>query len=384
MRIAHVTATFPPYLGGTGNVAYHHALELAKRGHELRVVTAAAGPLDGVTDPPDVQIFRLASRLKVGNAPWLAGLDQALIGMDVVHLHYPFYFGGEKVWRFCARTRTPFVVTYHQDVLLPFPGSLIAELHHALVGRRLLRAAAVLSATSEDYAAASRLARMRVEAIPNGVDTSRFMTGLDGSSIRARHDISADAPLALFVGALDRPHYFKGLPGLLEALAWLPDAALLVVGDGELRPSYERQARELGIAERVHFAGRVSEAELALHYAAADVTVLPSVTRGEAFGLVLVEAMACGRPVVATSLPGVRTVVQDGVTGLLAPPGDVGELTAKLQEMLSNRTQAARMGTAARRDVEARFSWARIAAQWEHAYERALRGAPALAGASRA
>jgi glycosyltransferase involved in cell wall biosynthesis len=76
--------------------------------------------------------------------------------------------------------------------------------------------------------------------------------------------------------------------------------------------------------------------------------------------------------------------VQDGVTGLLAPPGDVGELTAKLQEMLSNRTQAARMGAAARRDVEARFSWARIAAQWEHAYERALRGAPALAGASRA
>jgi glycosyltransferase involved in cell wall biosynthesis len=244
-----------------------------------------------------------------------------------------------------------------------------------------LRAAAVLSATSEDYASESRLAGMRVVAIPNGVDTDRFRPGLDGSAVRERHGIAPGAPLAVFVGALDRPHYFKGLPGLQEAVAWLPQASVLVVGDGALRATYERQASELGIADRVHFAGRVSDEELPLHYAAADVTVLPSVTRGEAFGLVLVEAMACGRPVVATSLPGVRTVVRDGVTGLLAEPGSVAELAAKLQELLANRAESARMGAAARKDVEARFGWGRIAEQWEAQSERALRRETAFASA---
>jgi len=374
MRIAHVTATFPPYLGGTGTVVYHHAEELAGRGHHVCVLTAAASGLPPA-DPPGVDVQRLAVRLRSGNAPLLAGLAGALRGAELVHLHYPFYFGAETVWWHCRRAGVPYVITYHQDVLLRFPLSLIVDVHHQLLGRRILDDAAVVAATTLDYVAGSRLAgvpRQRITAIPNGVDARIYRPGLDASAIRARHLLAPDQQTVLFVGGLDAPHYFKGLAVLLEAIARVPEALLLVVGEGALRGTYEQLAHDLGAADRVQFAGRVSPEDLPLYYTLADVTVLPSVTRGEAFGLVLVEAMACGRPVVASSLAGVRTVVRDGQNGFLVEPGDADDLAAKIRTLLSEPNLASRFGATGRQIVEQCYTWQRVADQWEQTYEQVL------------
>src|SRR6185437_943323 len=116
VRIALVTATFPPYLAGTGNVCYHNALGLAAAGHDVTVFTAGYPPV-GQTDPEGVTVRRLPVVFRLGNAPVLPGL----LGMgrfDLVHLHYPFYFGSEMVLLKSLVNHVPYVVTYHQDVLL--------------------------------------------------------------------------------------------------------------------------------------------------------------------------------------------------------------------------------------------------------------------------
>ncbi|HLU40167.1 MAG TPA: glycosyltransferase, partial [Planctomycetota bacterium] len=125
------------------------------------------------------------------------------------------------------------------------------------------------------------------------------------------------------------------------------------------------QAVALGLGERARFLGGLADADLPDAYRAADVVVLPSVGRGEAFGLVALEAAACARPVVASDLPGVRTVVREGATGKLVPPGDVGALAEALADLLADAARAQALGTAARTRVEAELTL-------EHALDRLL------------
>jgi glycosyltransferase involved in cell wall biosynthesis len=239
-------------------------------------------------------------------------------------------------------------------------------------------------ATSWDYARASRLQELvqrvpeKVGELPNGVDVERFHPGLDGSSLRARYGLQQRDRVLLFVGGLDRAHYFKGVDVLLQALARIPagNLRLLLIGEGDLWERYARQAAELGLADGVTFCGRVPEAELPAHYALVDLLVLPSTTMGEAFGVVLLEAMACGTPVVASRLPGVRSVVSDGQDGLLARPGDPGDLAAKIQTLLEDPARRRAMGAQGRAKVEARYAWPAILPRLAAVYEEVLADGP--------
>src|SRR5262249_47181729 len=151
-----------------------------------------------------------------------------------------------------------------------------------------------------------------------------FSPNGDRQSARRRVGL-ADAPTVFFLARLDRTHYFKGLHLLIDAVARVPDAVLVVGGDGEWRAQYEARARD-SLGERAHFVGDVPDEALPAHYRAADVVASPSVDRTEAFGLVILEALACGTPVVASRLPGVRTLVDEGRTGYLVEPGNVDQL----------------------------------------------------------
>jgi glycosyltransferase involved in cell wall biosynthesis len=372
MRIAHVTATFPPYFGGTGNVCYHNARVLATLGHQVEVFTAEAnGAFD---DPPGVTVHRLKPVIQVGNAPFLPQLLR-LHHFDLVHLHYPFYTGAE----FVSLARTPYVVTYHQDVEL---GGLLGygtRLHGRTIGSVVLRRAALICPTSLDYFAHSAYAGLEsrpgsaVVEVPNGVDVQSFRPGPIDQRVRLQYGIAPDACLALFVGAQDRAHYFKGVPTLLRAVAQQPETALLLVGDGDLRSDFEQLAMDLGITDRVVFTGRVDTAELPSLYRAADLLDLPSETRGEAFGMVLLEAMASGRPVSASDLPGVRSVVDHGVDGLLVEAGNREALAAALATFARMpRTMRLTLGAAGRRKVEERYDWARIGRKLEELYRGVL------------
>lgn len=374
LRVAHVTATFPPYQGGTGNVCFHHARELVQRGHETHVFTTATPDAAGSSTVDGITVRRLKPWAQVGNASLLPGLFQALAGFDIIHLHYPFISGAEIARAAAQRWGTPLVISFHNDLIGDGFRAPVFSLYQWLSAGVTVRSAARLCAVSLDHYHSSRLRRVLsdgkppVVALPNGVDTVHFCPLGTDVRVRRRYGIPDDAKVVLFVAALDRAHHFKGLSTLLRAVQTLPpDVWLLVVGDGDLRVAYEQEAAALGIAQRTVFAGAIPHGDTPSFYRAASVKALPSLPP-ESFGLVLIEALACGTPVVAGNIPGVRTVVNHGQDGLLVEPGNVRELAQAIQTIVSNEAARWAMGQAGRAKVEELYDWRQIGTRLESIY----------------
>jgi len=376
VRIAHVTPVFPPYRGGMGTVAFHQARALAAAGARVSVLTPRA-PTPRQR-PDGVELVELPAVVARGNAACLPQVLWRLGGFDVVHLHYPFFGTAELLAARRLAGGPRLVLQYQMDVVGVHWKARVFQWHRRLLLPAVLRAADALLVTSYDYAASSFLApalpalEAKLVAIPGGVDLTAFSPGTDRAALRARLGL-ADQPTVFFLARLDRAHYFKGLHVLIEALAQIPEAALVVGGDGEWRTDYEAQARAR-LGDRVRFVGDLSDAALPDYYRAADALALPSIDRTEAFGLVLLEALACGTPVVASRLPGVRTLVSEGRTGYLVEPGDPIDLAAKLAACLREHDTLAPNAVAF---VRERYSWEAIAAQLLALYQRLIAGAGA-------
>jgi len=287
----------------------------------------------------------------------LSRAENAKIGnFDLVHLHYPCY--GNAMMVALARligAKQPLVVSYHMDTVGRGLRRPVFWLHAKFFAPRFLRQADAIVVASRDYAEHSLLAKYpelmaKVVEIPFGVDTDRFSPSSPSPrAAEAKRGEGRVRGSVLFVAALDEQHYFKGLHILLEAMVKVPGARLTVVGDGNLKNKYLQKAKELKIGDRVVFAGRVSDEDLPKYYQSADIFCSASVDKSEAYGIVLMEAAASGLPTVATNIPGVRTVVEDGETGLLVPPNDAAALAEALRDLLSDSELLAKMGEAARK-----------------------------------
>lgn len=360
MKIAIVTATYPPYHGGQGRVAALHARALRELGHALTVFTGRRGA-DSLKGESVVYLRPVVS---FGNAAWVPQLFWRLRGYDLVILEYPAFgfLGAVLLWKIFFGRGKRFFIFYHMD---PLAGGW-KQIVFSLLGfsaPALFRLAEKILVSSRDYAENSRLERLppviqqKIREVPPGVDSDFFPPGPCAGEETARFSL-AERNL-LFVGAMDAAHAFKGLGELLQAFAAVSDAGALLhlVGSGEMQSAYIKRAADLGLGDRVHFHGSLSDQALRELYRCVDALVLPSVSRSEAFGLVLIEAMACGKPVIASNLPGVRTVVKDKETGWLVPPGDTLALAAVLKEALGDRGKLQQMGERARRDVISRFSF---------------------------
>lgn len=374
MKVAHVTATFPPYLGGTGNVAYHHARLLHALDHEVTVYTASAGSLDHAAFPFEVR--RLRSILRMGNAALTPTLPVRLTHYDLIHVHYPYIFGAELALLAARLANIPIVLTYHNQLQERHPGkAALFGLYNRLVEGRLLHCVSRVLAVRMDHLLSIRpdvASRTGVIEIGHGVDTALFRP-VPIDQARASLAVPLDARVILFVGALDKAHRFKNVDGLLQAFARLalPDTILLVAGDGNHRTRLEHLAMEIGIAHRVRFLGRQAPESLPSIYSAADVLVLPS-TEVESFGLVQIEALACGTPVVTSDLPGVRTIVDHGVDGYLVPPNNLAALSAALDRICRDRVLSRQLGAAGRRKVLRSYAWERVGSDLESIYKELL------------
>ena len=377
MKIAQVTATFPPYMGGTGNVCYQNSLELAKMGHDVTVFTSNFPDIN-YTYPDLIKVKRQIPLFRIGNAPLIPKLLQ-LKNFDIVHLHYPFYFGGEIVYLNSKIQKQKYIITYHQDVEYKGIMNLVPKIHFITLANLIINQASKICVTSFDHARNSFIKEIvkknpqKIIEIPNGVDINRFNPEVDGSSIKKKHRISNEKVI-LFVGALDKAHYFKGVDFLLSSFARLRDheTRLLIVGDGELKKNYELLSRKMGIRERIIFAGKVSHEELPKYYSASDLLVLPSTSVGEIFGIVLLEAMASGKPVIASDLPGVRTVIDNGINGFLIKPKDIEVLTLGIEYILENDIMSNKFGENGRRKVVEKYSWLNIGKKLEQTYIESL------------
>jgi glycosyltransferase involved in cell wall biosynthesis len=381
LRIAHLTATFPPYPGGAGNTAFRFARGQAERGHHVEVFTA---PAEGAApDPGAAVVHRIEPVLAIGNAPLIPRIA-GVAGFDVIHIHYPFIFGSEltllgRLTR--GRRRQALLVHYKNRLVAKGPRRLAFETYEHTVAPLLVRAADRICVLSPDHAESVSYLRHLAERdpaklveMPNGVDTELFAPGPDEAEIRGRLEIPGDAVLAAFVATLDRAHHFKRLDIAIDAIAALGDGDvhLLVAGGGELLEDFRRRAGDAGVADRVHFLGAVPHSDLPAVLRASDLMLLTT-EPPESFGIVLIEAMACGLPTIATEYPGVRAVVDAGETGLLVPPADAPAVAAAIERLVDAGTAGrAAMGAAGRGKAERLWSWPSLLDRMDAAYAEAI------------
>ncbi|MFA4830814.1 MAG: glycosyltransferase family 4 protein [Patescibacteria group bacterium] len=392
MRIAHIVSTYPPYYGGMGNVVFQTASELTKLGHEVEVFTPGnyeEKEIKKTIEPaeaehaPDLQekidfARRLKPSLQYGNAARIPSIEKELKGFDIVHLHYPFFgtAGMIKRWKM-KNPYIPLAITYHMDTRAPGWKGLIFKYYSKYWMPKILNSADVLLVSSFDYLPASDAnliyqnnPKKWIE-LPFGVDTERFKPRSKPEAIFKRFGLDPQARTIVFVGGMDLAHYFKGIPVLLRALGALkaqnrPIQAVFV-GDGQLRASFENKALFYGLSRLVKFAGQVSDEELPYYYNLGDLCVLPSINQGEAFGMVLLEAMASGVPVLATDLPGVRTVAEDG--GLVVPANDYQALAQGIAQYFFSDTDREVLKQKARQAAEEKYDWGVVVKRLEEVYQ---------------
>jgi glycosyltransferase involved in cell wall biosynthesis len=318
----------------------------------------------------------------IGNAPLIPSLRR-VEGFDVVHIHYPFIFGSELTLlaRLKRRRRRQALLVHYKNRLIEngARGALFEAYEHT-VAPALIRAADRVCVLSADHAeSVSYLARVarddpqKLIEMPNGVDAEVFSPGEDASRLRARLGISPDAVVAAFVATLDRAHHFKRLDVAIDGLARMEaaDVHLVVAGGGELLEGFHERARAAGVGDRVHVLGAVPHAELPNVLRAADLFLLTT-EPPESFGIVLIEAMACGLPAIATNYPGVAAVIDEGETGLLVDQGDPVAVAEALGKLSRDASMRARMGASGREKALREWSWPQLVDRMDAAYAEAI------------
>ncbi len=353
-------------VGGVERVFAQVSRLLAARGHEVTLLCSTSGVASARVED-GVRVVRVPRRGTLLKAPvaWLA--RSIAPDAEVVHVAATYPFTTPGVLRRAHGLGIPSILDFHFEPASGTATGRLAASVYRRIGPRDYPLAAVALVRSLSYGRSAHsldgvpVHRWRV--VPNGIDPSRFHP--DGPARAGSY--------LLFVGRLVR---YKGLQVLLDALALLrPNVPLLVVGEGPLRERLEAQAARLGLD--VRFLGHVPDAELPALYRGARLTVLPSVTGQESFGISLLESMACGTPVVASRLPGVAELAAIG--GLVAEPGDARGLADRLRQGLEHPLPRGKPLAAA---IHANYSWAAVTDLLEAVYREVARlpqGAPRLA-----
>lgn len=385
MRILHVYKDYYPVLGGIENHVRLLAEAQAQRGLDVTVLVTGLSPRTTITEMGGVRVVRAGRLAHVASTPLSLSffLQMRRLRTDIAHLHFPYPPGELANLLFRPGRRT--VITYHSDVIRQ---QGILRLYRPLL-YRVLRQADRIIASSRRYVETSAYLRAvagKCTVIPYGIDPTPFLQPndrvqaisvrlqtefeqnptpadqhvIEGSNLAASHILPTSGairhqarPSILFVGRL---RYYKGLEYLLEAMRDV-EAALWVIGVGPMAAKWQELVRNWGLHERVHFLGEVSDDELPAYYQAADVFVLPASHRSEAFGVVQLEAMAAGKPVVSTELgTGTSFVNQDGVTGFVVSPCDAGALARAVNRLLADPELRQTMGERGRQRVLEYFS----------------------------
>lgn len=379
MRIVHIYKDYFPVLGGIENHVLQLAETQAQRGHEVTVlVTQLAGQPASDEMMNGVRVVKTPRQLNVQSAPISLRFGKAVnvetAGADIAHLHAPYPIGEACNLYFGRAGKT--VMTWHSDIVRQ--KTLLRV--YAPVLRRVIAKADRIIPTSEAYARTSPwlkdvLDKCRV--VPYGIDIAHFQQtspALEQQARALRDTWSQRAgmthPLLLLcVGQL---RYYKSFDTLIRALPQMPNVIVAIAGTGPMREAWEALATSLGVEQRVTFLGQMGQDDLPACYHAADVFVLPSNSRAEAFGIVNLEAMARGLPLITTEVGSATSWVNENtVTGLVVPPMDSNAL-AKAVEMLRDDELRRRMGQAARRRVEAHFTRVMMVEGVDAVYREAL------------
>jgi glycosyltransferase involved in cell wall biosynthesis len=349
MKVLHIYKDYFPVLGGIENHVGLLATGEARHGLDVTVLVTHPGQEADDRMVDGVRLIRARRLTTKASTPLSLSLFRhvAQLPADVTHLHFPYPPG--EIASLLLRHGGKTVITYHSDIVRQ---KSILRLYRPLLTKVLAHANRIIAATPQMVENSPFLRRVsdKCAVIPYGMPLDRLSRAdpVQVAALRAQYP----GPLLLFVGKL---RYYKGVNYLIEAMGNVT-ATLLIVGSGPMESEWRRQAEESPARARIVFCGEVPDAALPTYYHACDVFALPSSERSEAYGMVQVEAMAAGKPVVCTELgTGTTYVNQDGVTGLVVPPKDPAALSAAINRLLSDEPLRQRMGEAGRARACAEF-----------------------------
>lgn len=384
-RILVLTSTYPRWAEDTDPGFVHElSRRLVDRGFDVDVLTPRGQgtkdqeTIDGVSVSRYPYFFRSMEVLAYGGGilpklkanPLLLGLvpffmlglyraiRRSLKAKDYAAIHAHWIIPQGCCAQFArSSNRPPLLVTSHGGDLFGLRAGLLGRVKRWTLGNA--DAIAVVSGYMRDVVVKDfSLAEDRIRVLPMGVDLESRFSG--------KNPMPRDDSRLLFVGRLVEK---KGVSYLLQALQQLrrerPDLCLDIIGDGPLRNELQAMTRSLELNDAVTFHGALPQSDLPEFYQRATVSVVPSVVDAkgdqEGLGLVTIEAMGCGCPVVASNLPAIRDVVEHEETGLLAEPGNAGDLARQLETLLANPDQAKSLAQRGQAFVLSRFDWERSA-----------------------
>lgn len=343
--------------GGAGRYMADAAAGLAARGHDVTVVVPRLRP----EDPPSERVDGIElRRFTAGPGPArLFGAMQAIRPLlaeqgrfDAVHSHHAF-FGAVPLWhpslagiRHVCQFQGPWAGESKVEGLGHQAKYWIERAAYARCDRFIVLSKGFKALLARDYA----VEPSKIAVVPAAVDLERFKPR---NRNEVRQELGWEPGPTVFV--MRRLVRRMGLEVLIDAFVDLPGTRLVVGGTGPLEGELKARVARLGLQDRVSFPGRLSDEELVRHYQAADLTVVPTIAL-EGFGLVTVESLACGTPVVGTSEGGTQEILEGFRPDMLVPPGDVAALAAKLREALAAPPAA----EACRAYAEAHYAWPRV------------------------
>jgi len=330
-------------------------------------VVCADEPHSDSVDVAGIRVVRLPYVAKVANTNITPRLFPTLLKseFDVIHTHIPTPWSADIAALVSLLKRKPLCVTYHNDIVGQGLNNIVARAYNTIFLPMVLGRAKKIIVTQPKYVDTSaylKRYRKKVVVIPLGVSQSHTETD------NFQHD-----PFTIFfMSVLDKYHDYKGLDVLLRAMSELkvshPHAKLLIGGGGDSIDKYRALAHELGISHSTEFLGRLSDQDLWSSYKRSGIFVLPSLNKLEGFGIVALEALSCGTPVITTPVAGSSEFIQRHDAGIVVPANDVSALSASIGRLLDNPDDASAMGERGSSAVRAEFDWDSIANQVINAY----------------
>ena len=376
MKILFLTKHYPPSEGGIERYGHTLCTELMRRQIHVEVVAASeehSASREETVD--DVKVYRLDYQLKVSSTPVTCGLVSLLPRLapnfDLVHLNFPNPWTDLLYLTLSGRMKG--VLTYHSDIFRrsgTFSGTLL-KTYQPMIHYLLSKVSAIIASSPNcvEFSPFLSRRRERCRVIPMPVDPTSLELPAETTLEPVENEFGR---FVLFVGRLV---YYKGVRHLVEAVARLSGVNLVIVGRGPLEEELRAQVRGLEIDERVFFLGKISDERLRLLYHGCQCFVLPSVAHAEGFGIVLAEAMSCGKPVISTELStGTSFANLDGVTGFVVAPGDVVTLASRISRLVEDGELQKRLGTQGRARVQGNFTKEIVVDRTIELYEDVLAG----------
>lgn len=336
-----------PKIGGVEKFVYELSKQLLLTDkYSVAVATANTETNEYfVSDLHGIAVHHIPTKFKISNTPfgfstyfWMKKVIK-IVNPDIIHAHAPVPYFAEMAA--LSAKRTPFVMSYHAGSLHKgiWYVDVILWLHQKFVLPLLFKRANAITTVSEltrDEMFSETSYQNKVSIVPPGVHTTIEKANLDNLT-----------KTVTYVGRIDKSSQWKGLDVLFKAFANITKekkltARLQIVGDGDALDSFKKMAIDLGISEIVDFKGVLQNKDLEQAYLTSDVLVLPSVSSAESFGMVLLEAMSYGIPVIGSKIGGIANLITDKQTGLLCEAGSVSDLASAMNEMLTNDNLRAR------------------------------------------